>query len=103
MLYSISFRWTEITGGENGLGGITRPTLFGFDLESSTYYYWFVALIAYLVLILLWRFYIRRWGACWSRSETSNAPVASAIRPTATSWRRFVVSATIVGLAGILS
>src|SRR6201747_999366 len=57
MLYSISFRWTEVTGGENGLGGITRPTLFGFNLESSTYYYWFVALIAYVVLILLWRFH----------------------------------------------
>src|SRR6201747_1650616 len=57
MLYSISFRWTEVTGGENGLGGITRPTLFGVNFESSTYYYWFVALIAYLVLILLWRFH----------------------------------------------
>ena len=36
MLYAVSFRWTEVTGGENGLGGITRPTLFGFNLESST-------------------------------------------------------------------
>src|ERR1700684_1702822 len=42
MLYAVSFRWTEVTGGENGLGGITRPTLFGFNLESSTVYYWFV-------------------------------------------------------------
>src|SRR5947208_14506283 len=25
MLYAVSFRWTEVTGGENGLGGITRP------------------------------------------------------------------------------
>src|SRR6201989_1657306 len=57
MLYSISFRWTEVTGGESGLGGITRPTLLGFNLESSTYYYWFVALIAFGVLVLLWRFH----------------------------------------------
>src|SRR2546423_11871670 len=57
MLYSISFRWTEVTGGENGLGGINRPTLFGFNLESSTVYYWVVALIAFGVLVLLWRFY----------------------------------------------
>jgi ABC-type branched-subunit amino acid transport system permease subunit len=27
MLYSVSFRWTDVTGGENGLGGITRPAL----------------------------------------------------------------------------
>ena len=25
MLYSVAFRWTEFTGGENGLGGIVRP------------------------------------------------------------------------------
>ena len=57
MLYAVSFRWTEVTGGENGLGGITRPTLLGFNLESSTVYYWFVAGIAFLMLMLLWRFH----------------------------------------------
>ena len=57
MLYAVSFRWTDVTGGENGLGGITRPTLLGFNLESSTNYYWFVAAIAFLILILLWRFH----------------------------------------------
>ncbi|MDB5627657.1 MAG: transporter, partial [Tardiphaga sp.] len=46
MLYSVSFRWTDVTGGENGLGGITRPKLLGFDLDSATTYYWFVAAIA---------------------------------------------------------
>src|SRR5258707_7476518 len=54
MLYAVSFRWTEVTGGENGLGGITRPTLFGFNLESSTVYYLFVAAIPLLVLYLMW-------------------------------------------------
>ncbi len=42
MLYSVSFRWTEVTGGENGLGGIVRPVLAGFDLDSAMTYYWFV-------------------------------------------------------------
>src|SRR3982074_634233 len=57
MLYSISFRWTEVTGGENGIGGITRPTLFGLNLESSTVYYWFVASIAFLVLMCFCAFH----------------------------------------------
>src|SRR6202000_2297360 len=55
MLYSVSFRWTEVTGGENGLGGITRPTLFGFNLESSTVYYWFVAGVAFVVMMFFGR------------------------------------------------
>ena len=31
MLYTMAFRWTDVTGGENGLGGITRPALAGFS------------------------------------------------------------------------
>src|SRR3977135_1790810 len=103
MLYSISFRWTEVTGGENGLGGIPRPTLLGFNLESSTYYYWFVALIAFVVLALLWRFH--------------NSPVGSVLVAVRENEQRarflgyptnryqlsaFVLSASITGLAGIL-
>src|SRR5947199_3305740 len=103
MLYSVSFRWTAVTGGENGLGGITRPTLLGFNLESSTYYYWFVALIAFAVLILLWRFH--------------NSPVGSVLVAVRENEQRarflgyptnryklaaFVLSAAITGLAGIL-
>src|SRR3984885_355734 len=47
MLYAVSFRWTDVTGGENGLGGITRPALLGFNLESSTAYYWLGAANAF--------------------------------------------------------
>ena len=28
MLYTVSFRWTDVTGGENGIGGIVRPPTF---------------------------------------------------------------------------
>jgi ABC-type branched-subunit amino acid transport system ATPase component/ABC-type branched-subunit amino acid transport system permease subunit len=103
MLYTVSFRWTAVTGGENGLGGITRPTLLGFNLESSTVYYWFVALIAFGVLVLLWRFH--------------NSPVGSVLVAVRENEQRarflgyptnryklvaFVLSAAITGLAGIL-
>src|SRR5450759_4205967 len=30
--FSIAFRWTDVTGGESGLRGITRPSVFGLDL-----------------------------------------------------------------------
>ena len=83
MLYAVSFRWTEVTGGENGLGGITRPTLLGFNLESSTDYYWLVALIAFAVLILLWRFHNSTVGSVLVaiRDETRLRRRASRKRP----------------------
>jgi branched-chain amino acid transport system ATP-binding protein/branched-chain amino acid transport system permease protein len=39
MLYTIAFRWTEVTGGENGLGGITRPALVGLPLDNAVAFY----------------------------------------------------------------
>ena len=103
MLYAVSFRWTEVTGGENGLGGITRPTLLGFNLESSTVYYWFVAAIAFLVLILLWRFHNSTVGTVLVAIRENEQRARFLGYPTNRyKLAAFVLSAAITGLAGIL-
>src|SRR6201746_2460764 len=103
MLYSVSFRWTAVTGGEDGLGGHNRPTLLGFNLESSTYYYWFVALIAYLLLILLWRFHNSPVGSVLVAVRENEQRARFVGYPTNRyKLAAFVLSATITGLAGIL-
>ena len=103
MLYAVSFRWTEVTGGENGLGGITRPMLFGFNLESSTYYYWLVAGIAMLVLTLLWRFHNSTVGTVLVAIRENEQRARFLGYPTNRyKLAAFVLSAAITGLAGIL-
>ncbi len=57
MMYVVAFRWTSVTGGENGLGGIVRPDIAGMRLETNTVFYGLVALIAFLTIYLLWRFH----------------------------------------------
>jgi len=103
MLYAVSFRWTEVTGGENGLGGITRPTLFGFNLESSANYYWFVTVIAFVVLVLLWRFHNSAVGSVLV-AVRENEQRARFLGYPANRYKlfAFVLSASITGLAGIL-
>jgi branched-chain amino acid transport system ATP-binding protein len=103
MLYVISFRWTAVTGGEDGLGGITRPSFAGFDLETRLNYYWVIATIAFGVIWFLWRFH---------RSPAGQVLVA--IRENETRAKfigyatqhykllAFVISATLTGLAGTL-
>src|SRR6266498_66515 len=103
MLYAVSFRWTEVTGGENGLGGITRPTLFGFNLESSTNYYWCVAIIAFAALILLWRFHNSTVGSVLVAIRENEQRARFLGYPTNRyKLAAFVLSAGITGLAGIL-
>ena len=103
MLYAVSFRWTEVTGGENGLGGIARPTLLGFNLESSFVYYWFVAVIALLVLVLLWRFHHSTVGHVLVAIRENEQRARFIGYPTNRyKLAGFVLSAAITGLAGIL-
>jgi ABC-type branched-subunit amino acid transport system ATPase component/ABC-type branched-subunit amino acid transport system permease subunit len=103
MLYSVSFRWTDVTGGENGLGGITRPTWFGFDLESATTYYWFVATISLGVLALLWKFHRSSVGTVLVAIRENEQRARFLGYPTNRyKLVAFVLSAAITGLAGIL-
>src|SRR6202158_5383277 len=49
LTYAIAFRWTAFTGGESGLGGVTRATWLGVDLENRWVYYTLVALVGLIV------------------------------------------------------
>jgi branched-chain amino acid transport system ATP-binding protein len=103
MLYAVSFRWTDVTGGENGLGGITRPTLFGVNLESSANYYWFVAAIGFLILVLLWRFHNSTIGTVLVAIRENEQRARFVGYPTNRyKLAAFVLSASITGLAGVL-
>src|SRR5438270_1152750 len=57
LLFAVAYRWTEVTGGESGLGGVTRASVLGFDLERDGSFYCGVALLAMAVSTLLWRFH----------------------------------------------
>src|SRR5678816_1452315 len=45
LTYAVAFRWSAFTGGESGLGGVTRATWLGVDLENAWIYYALVALL----------------------------------------------------------
>src|SRR5215813_6320410 len=103
MLYTVAFRWTAVTGGENGLGGIARPVFAGFDFEASPPYYALVAVIAFLVAFMLWRFHNSAVGSVLVAIR-ENEQRARFIGYATNRYKliAFVVSATLTGLAGCL-
>ena len=55
VIYFITFRWSELTGGEDGLQNIARPNPTGFGwLRDSMHFYWFCAVVVFLALCLLY-------------------------------------------------
>jgi ABC-type branched-subunit amino acid transport system ATPase component/ABC-type branched-subunit amino acid transport system permease subunit len=103
MLYSVAFRWTEVTGGENGLGGITRPVLGGVSFDSAASYYALVAGVAFVALLALWRFHRSPLGSVLVAIRENEQRARFIGYPTdRVKLAAFVASAGLTGLAGML-
>ena len=55
LTYSIAFRWTALTGGEDGLGGLSRGGIAALPLDNAFVYYGLCALIGFATLYALLR------------------------------------------------
>jgi branched-chain amino acid transport system permease protein len=95
-------QWTGLTGGVGGMGGISRPHLFGHSLDDKGYFYlvWIV-----LPLILLFnRNIIRsRMGRIMAAvREDETAAAALGIHVSLYKLKIFTLSAFYTGVAGSL-
>ncbi|MBK9082851.1 MAG: ATP-binding cassette domain-containing protein [Rhizobiales bacterium] len=103
LLYVVAFRWTAVTGGENGLGGIERPRWFGVDFESSANYYALVATVAFAGVYALWRFQRSPVGSVLVAIRENEQRARFVGYPTNRyKLVAFTLSATLTGLAGVL-
>ncbi len=107
MFYFIAYKWTDVTGGEDGLPGIPRPPVtlgpLHLRLDSSEEYYVFVA-VAFVLL-----FYAMKWIVesplglvCQSIRENPNRAAAVGYNVTLYKWIAFTVAGAFTGLAGVL-
>ena len=103
MLYTVAFRWTDVTGGENGLGGITRPVAGAVSFEDPAWFYALVAATAFGAMVLLWRFHRSPLGSVLVAIR-ENEQRARFVGYATNRYKlaAFVASAGLTGLAGIL-
>ena len=104
LVYTVAFRWTEVTGGEDGLGGLKRGSIGPLNLDNALAYYCVVALIGLGVLYGLLRVV---------RSPFGHVLVAireNQVRATFQGYpvdryrlAAFVLSACVTALAGALT
>ena len=103
LTYTVAFRWSEVTGGEDGLGGLKRGSIGPLSLDNALVYYIIVAVIGLAVLYILLRLV---------RSPFGHVLVAireNQLRATFQGYPVeryklgvFVISAVVTGLAGAL-
>ncbi len=99
MGFQLAFRWTDVTGGENGIGGIERAPL----LDNNLNFYVFVAVLAFVVIALLLRIVRSPFGSVLvSIRENEGRSRALGYDVLRYKLQAFVLSAAVTGLAGAL-
>lgn len=103
ILWGLAYRWAEVTGGDNGLSGLKRPSPLGIDLNGAAAFYYFCLVVVLLV-----------WGAIalWVHSPFGASIRAARDQPRRMSalgfnvwlirWVTFVVSGMLGAVAGLL-
>ena len=103
MSFYIIYRWTSFTGGEDGYGGMQRPTIIGFDLNDQLIFFFIVFIIFTAVSIMTWRIVRSPFGSVL-KAIRENSQRAGYIGYDVRKYRLivFIVSAFVVGIGGSL-
>jgi len=103
LTYTVAFRWTEVTGGEDGLGGLARGSIGPVSLDDALAYYAVVALIALGVLYGMLRVTRSPFGhVLVAIRENQQRAMFQGYPVERYKLAAFVISAVVTGLAGAL-
>ncbi len=103
LTYNIAFRWTALTGGEDGLGGLQRGGFGPIHMDDSGVYYAFVALVALGVLYVLLRVTRSPFGhVLVAIRENQQRATFQGYNVDRYRLGVFVLSAVVTGLGGAL-
>ncbi len=106
MIYSLAWKWREVTGGDDGLVGIPRaplkiPGLLSINMNPMENYYYYVLVISLLAIYILYRMIHSPFGLTLKGIRDSENRVAYAgISVRNYRLLSFTISGLYAGLAG---
>jgi branched-chain amino acid transport system permease protein len=101
MFYFIAFKWTSLTGGDDGLQRVPRPWLGPLNLQHQMVFYYFLLFSVILSALILLRVVHSPFGKTL-QAQRENRNRAMSIGYDVDRFKRiaFVISAFFSGLAG---
>jgi ABC-type branched-subunit amino acid transport system ATPase component/ABC-type branched-subunit amino acid transport system permease subunit len=103
LAFFVAFRWTEFTGGESGLRGVTRPVIGPIDLNNQVVFYSLTAIVVFAAAWILLRIVSSPFGSVLVAIRENEQRALFAGYPIRHyKLVAFVISATLVGVAGSL-
>jgi branched-chain amino acid transport system permease protein len=103
VLWGLAYRMSNITNGDNGLAGLTRPSPFGISLDSAASFYWFALIIAAFAFAMMAIFVSSSFGSSLKGVRDQPRRMAAlGFNPWMIRWITFIYAGFWGGVAGLL-
>ena len=103
IIYGMALKLQSITGGDNGMTGIQRPTFFGYTLSGTVPFYYFLFAVFGLVLFLVYRLVNSPFGlSIQGIKQSPKRMSALGFNILQHKYITYVISGTVAGVAGMM-
>jgi branched-chain amino acid transport system permease protein len=103
VLWGLAYRMSNITNGDNGIAGLTRPAPFGISLESPVTFYWFALAVTIVSFAMMAIFVSSSFGSSLKGVRDQPRRMAAlGFNPWMIRWIAFVYAGFWGGIAGLL-
>jgi branched-chain amino acid transport system permease protein len=103
VLWGLAYRMSDVTNGDNGVAGLTRPMPFGISLESPAAFYWFALIVACLAYLTMAIFVSSSFGSSLKGVRDQPRRMAAlGFNPWMIRWITFIYAGFWGGVSGLL-
>jgi branched-chain amino acid transport system permease protein len=103
VLWGLAYRMSDVTNGDNGIAGLTRPAPFGISLESPIAFYLFTLIVAYLAFLAMAIFVSSAFGSSLKGVRDQPRRMAAlGFNPWMIRWITFIYAGFWGGVSGLL-
>jgi branched-chain amino acid transport system permease protein len=103
VLWGLAYRMSNVTNGDNGIAGLTRPMPFGISLDSAASFYWFALVVASFAFLMMTIFVSSSFGSSLKGVRDQPRRMAAlGFNPWLIQWITFVYAGFWGGVSGLL-
>jgi branched-chain amino acid transport system permease protein len=103
VLWGLAYRMSDVTNGDNGITGVTRPAPFGISLESAVSFYWFALAVAVVAFVMMAIFVSSSFGSSLKGVRDQPRRMAAlGFNPWMIRWITFIYAGFWGAIAGLL-
>jgi branched-chain amino acid transport system permease protein len=103
VLWGLAYRMSDVTNGDNGIAGLSRPMPFGIPLDSAASFYWFALVVAVFAFVMMAIFVSSSFGSTLKGVRDQPRRMAAlGFNPWMIRWITFIYAGFWGGISGLL-